>query len=276
MKQILFLTDMSEASLAAFRYAQRMALHLDASITLAHIFESPTPLLQSNFHDIKRLEKFTEDRWESIISRLKTFAAKLSAKQFADIPLDFIATDGDVVTEVLVIQEQNNFDFVVLRNSEKELSNQLFGNISTALIDQLKCPILFIPPDTKYVNIDRILYCTAFQMGDKRFIEWLLDWSIAFDAQLDLLHVYTGVPSIAEQKMKEILLDFEQEKELGVITNHLKEGKILEALEQHYELYSPQIIAIQKRKQGFWQRLTEKSLSKQLLYIAKSPLLILK
>lgn len=282
MKQILFPTAYSKQSKIAYRYAQKLAQYFEAGITLVHIYQSPTIALASGAtvwnetenHDI---EAFSDNLWKEQLEKLKSFAAEMDAKQFHTIPLDYIATDGQVIDQLLQIQQQNKFDLAVLGLRRHSASERLLGNNVYKLIDKLNCPLLLIPPEARYKGLNKLIYSTAFEVGDKASIEYLMDWCSAFEAKLHLTHVHKADnKEKANQQMNLLLQDFKEELEGDIITKQLLEGKISEALTEYINLTGSGILALHKRKQGFWQRITEGSLTKVLVEKVAIPLLVLK
>jgi len=277
MKQILFPTAYSTASKAAFRYTQKLAQYFDAGITLVHIYESPSLSLASNSIVGKDLEAFASNQRKQEMERLQTFATELYAKQFHTIPLDFIVADGNVVEELRQIQTKKHFDLLVMGMRRHPNSDRLLGKSAKKMIDQLNCALLLVPPNTKYLGLEKLVYGTALEMGDQTAIEYLLDWCKAFEATLHVLHI-TNAAQVQEatQKLEEALQSYAIEVEAGIITKQLLTGKIKEALTEYIEFTGADILAVHKRKQGFWQRILEGSLTKTLVEEIQVPLLVLK
>jgi len=283
MKEILFPIAYSEHSRTAYRYAQKLAQHFGSSITLAHIYETSGPLRTGgggsllNQVESQSLRNFADKEWDEQLEKLKKFAQDMNAKQYQDIPLDYIVTDGNIVHELLEIKKQNKFDLVVMGMSRHDLIDRLFGNTTYSLIDKMDCPILLIPPGTHYMGMDRIVYGTAFEFGDSKSIDHLMDWCQAFDANLHVMHVFKKEnKQEAIRKMTQMSNHYREEQDTGVMDFKLAEGKIVEVLEEYINFSSADILAIHRRKQGFWQRINEGSLTKQLAEEVKVPLLVLK
>ena len=111
MKEILFPIAYSEHSRTAYRYAQKLAQHFGSSITLAHIYETSGPLRTGgggsllNQVESQSLRNFADKEWDEQLEKLKKFAQDMNAKQYQDIPLDYIVTDGNIVHELLEIKK---------------------------------------------------------------------------------------------------------------------------------------------------------------------------
>ncbi len=280
MKQILFLTAYSTHSKVAFRYAQKLAQYFGAGITLAHIYENPNPLRATDPGSLKQGEvqkDLDEILWENQLEKLKAFAAEMEAEEYDGIPLDFIVTDGEVVDELLMIEKQNDFDLVVMGMRKHGIAEQLFGNTTYRIISEIDSSILLIPPGVHFMGIDKIIYGTAFELGDTKAIDFLLDWCLAFSATLEILHVHQLISKEeAVEKMNDLVEDFQEGVEVGVISLRLLEGKIAEVIEKEVDFVAADILAIHHRKKGFWERIREGSLSKILAESVDVPLLILK
>ena len=282
MKQILFLTSYNAQSKIIYRYAQKLAQYFDAGITLAHIYEEPNLSLVNSpasfYVNGIDLKKLNDDLWDKQMDRIKEFAAEMDAKQFSAIPLDYIVTDGDVVEELIAIEQQNHFDLVVMGMRRHNLSGRLFGNTTYQLIDRMKCPLFLVPPENNFMGIDNIVYGTAFELGDTHTIDHLLDWCLAFDASLHVLHVFKNKERADEVQANMALLKrkYRAENELDVINFQMMEGKIIEAIDKYVDTTQADLLAIHRRNQGFWDEIRSKSLTKQMIEKAKVPILVLK
>ena len=282
MNQLLFPTAYTEHSREAYRYAQKLAQYFEAGITLVHIYESPSQILSTSggmWNEVEShdMQHFAENQWQEQLDKLKGFAAEMEAKQFRDIRLDYIVTDGEVVNELLQIQQQNRYDLIVMGLRRHNLKDRMFGNTTYSLIDHMNCPLLLIPPDVHYMGVDKIIYGTAFEFGSDKAIDHLLDWCLAFNASLHMVHVHQKENQLlAAQKMENLKENFKSEVSKKVMTFQLLEGEVTDAIQQYIEFTGGDILAIHKRKQGFWQRLTDGSLTKTLAEEVKVPLLVLK
>lgn len=283
MKKILFPTAYNSQSKVAYRYTQKLAQFFGASITLLHIYKSVSPIIgeidddtlieagEQNYNDLE------DKKWEEEVERLKDFAAEMSAKQFDPIPLDFIATDGKIVNEILEVNDANHFDLIVMGMRKHTTTERFFGNITYSILDEISCPFLLIPPIAHYLGMDKIIYGTAFQLGDESAIEHLFDWCETFNATLQLFHVYQKINKpTAQLKMNALMSNYKVESSAGIMTFQLLEGDIREALDKYIVFTDADLLVIHRRKKGFWQRIKDGSLTKYLAEDSLIPLLILK
>lgn len=282
MKNILLPTAYSTHSKACFQYALKLAQYFEASITLVHIYEKPSAALASNQATMQRLsddnqEALEEEAWRRQMDKLEKFAGDAKAKQFADIPIDFIVTNGDVAEELLKIQDSNHFDLVIMGMSRRSLRAKLFGNTAYSLIDTMTCPILLLPPDFKYQGLESIIYGTAFEVGEERIINQLLGWTKAFNAKLNVIHIHKKDRlEYAQNELNLLKHSFQNEINKNVLKFALLEGQIKVVMSEYRDLTQADILAVHRRKQGFWKKLLEGSLTKDLADDLVIPLLVLK
>jgi len=279
MKKILFPTAYSAHSKIAFRYAQTLAKYFEASITLIHVYEKSVPVVTSlgmvSKDELKEFAFSKESRYKDQIGRLYSFAASLKSDEFADVSLDFIAVEGDTITKLIEIQQEAKFDLVVMGTRRAGLADRIFGTTTSTLIDKMTSPILLIPPDAFYMGIDKIIYGTALEFNDQETIKELLEWCQVFEAKLHLLNVHTEEDSIsANKKMAYLKSTYESESLLGIMTFQTMEGDLVNAIKSSVNVASADILAIHKRKQDFWERIIEGSLTKTLTETVKIPILV--
>lgn len=275
MKQILFPTAYASSAKAAFRYTQKLAQYFEAGITLAHIYDSVSITKKVMAYD--EVNGLEDQKWTNEIEQLKTFAQDMAAKQFHSIPMDYIATDGNVVKELLQIQQQNRFDLIVMGMRRHPNNDRLIGKTAAALIDQMNCPLLLIPPNIRYMGLGKIVYGTALEPGDENSIEYLMDWCEAFDASIHILHVAKQEQlQAATDKLELLMQSFLAEREAGIITQQVLSGRIKEVFAEYVEFTGADILALHRRKQGFWQRIIDGSLTKTLAELIPIPILVLK
>ena len=137
--------------------------------------------------------------------------------------------------------------------------------------------MLLVPPDTYYMGINKIIYATAFKLGDKEAIEYLLDWCQAFKANLHILHIHKEAnKKEAKNKMTLLMDDFQEEQKVGIIKTQLMQGNIKPVMEQYLDFSHTDILAVHHRDEGFWQKIKEGSLTKILAEDTEIPLLVLK
>jgi len=274
MKKILFPTTYATSDKVAYGFTQHLARYFEARITLAHVYNELT--LADATDRWNGVDNIEEVLWNENIAQLKDFSLDMAAKQFDSISLEYIATDGKVVDQLLQIQEEEQFDLIVMSMYQNTESEQLLGETASQLLGEINCPILLLPPTIKYRDIDKIVYSTALELGDEASIEYLLDWCDAFEASLHLLHVAKkDQEQVANQKLELLLQSFLAEREAGIITAEVFGGRVSEVLLNYVKFTGADLLVLHKRKQGFWKRLLDGDLTQTLAEKSSIPILVL-
>jgi len=277
MKKILFPTAYSPLSEVAFQYALKLALYFDASITLLHVYENTSIFIPTSNELVDYIEDAKDYQHDQELEKLEKFALESIAKQFYNIPLTLIVLSGDVETEILTIQNQNKFDLVVMGMRRHNLSKRLLGNTTYFMIDNISCPLLLIPPMTRYLGVHKIIYGTVFGKHEFSAINRLLNWATVFGSNLHLVHVFQHKnKEEATAKMTQLLDEYQELKENETISFQLIEGKGALEINRYVELANADILAVHRNKQGFWQHILEGSLTKKLVEESTIPILVLK
>ncbi len=279
MKKILFANSYGANSKSAFRYAQRLALYFGAEITLVHIYQIAAPILArtSSLASSITNQKSVNDKWKSELNKLETFAEDLMTDDYKDLQLKYIATDGDVVEELIRIQTDNQYQLTILGMTNRSLKTRIFGSVVHRIIDKLNSNILLVPANAYYMGLDQIIYGTAFKFAEEKSIDYLVKWCQAFDSTLHILHVHKkNEKEDAEYKMNLLKEYYTKHHKSAKISFQLLEGNIAESLEAYVEFTKADILAVHPRKQGLWQRISEGSITHLLSEEVKVPLLVLK
>ena len=120
-------------SKVAYSYTQKLAFYFDAGITVVHIYQNQFPFLRGKF-DLQRTVNETqkedtgEDQWNNEINKARSFTDEMSSKEYEDITIDYIVTDGVPSEELLDIQRKNDIDLVVMGIRRHNFRDKLFGN----------------------------------------------------------------------------------------------------------------------------------------------------
>ena len=146
MKKILIPTDFSPAASYGLDYALWLNKFYPASlITLNVIPPNEKGVDQEELHR-EQLRRFTtmypDQANESMLER---GAIRMLIKK------------GKIVEEIVKTSVEEKVDLIIIGSKAKHpLWEQLFGSVSTKLIDRTKVPILIIPEGTVFAPIEHI------------------------------------------------------------------------------------------------------------------------
>jgi len=113
-----------------------------------------------------------------------------------------------------------------------------------------------------FMGINNIAYAAYLEQTDLSVIRRLLEWAIAFDAKLHVVHITKDVDTTkAGQKMEQLEDLFE--KEIAEDRIHFKlviEGIIEKEIVQHIKAIKADMVALTKHDRSFWSHLLKPSM----------------
>lgn len=277
MRAILFPTDFSDIAANAFVYALHIAQSIDAKIFVLYTYLEPVlsathggqPELLGDTYQSIELSQF--ERYKTKSQELKAIAIE---HKMSDVDLVFLFEQGPVAAVVKRIVERDRIHVVVMgTHGESGFLSKLIGSNTVSVIRSIKNPILAVPPHAQYQGIKRVVFTTLFKDRDRRALKEMLLMSKAVGAKIDCLHVLqaTQVSDVLastekwqqefhSEEIEYVLLD-EVESVENTIANYIIENNI-------------DILGVIKRNRSFFDRLFRSSISNQLTFHSKVPILV--
>ncbi|MGP8216861.1 MAG: universal stress protein [Bacteroidia bacterium] len=150
MKNILVPVDFSTTAENAAEYAAELAKLAKAKLILFNVYSVPVPVADVPVTNIP----LEEVEWDSI-EQLKTFNKNLTRK-YPGVETEIVTKPGFVVDEIRLMIEERKADLVVMGITGEGRSKGFFGTNTTSVMKKAKCPVMSVPPDTKFVKPSKI------------------------------------------------------------------------------------------------------------------------
>ena len=276
MKKIIVPTDFSDNGNTAMRYAAQMAAEVNATLFLMTVFTvtdtsySPQKALieEYNNHIITDMQKQLE---ESKNALEKEFSIKVETKMYYK----------NIKEAILECASEEDADFIVMGNrGVKGIEKLLFGSVTTSVIGEGKVPVLAVPIGLEWAGIENILFATENLSTGSNILDPLLSLSSMADAT-----VHVGVYSDEKEDGSELLMEkasvlqlFESNlpnayKQIKTKTVSLMGNDFENAVDNYIGDNNIDLLVMTTHKRSFWERLFDKSLTKEMAYHTKIPLL---
>ena len=185
VKNILFATDFSEASMKAFPYAASLAQKFGASIFACHVI-TPTSLATAT---PQSAPYFYEAEFETAITELDNI---LHSPQLEGIKTKALLPSG-ILDDVLLEEiKQNHIDLVIAgTHGRTGLRRLLLGSAVEGICRVATCPVLTVGPDhpPSKIKLDNILVPTDLSEESMRSLPFVLRMAGAYGAKVTVLHV---------------------------------------------------------------------------------------
>jgi nucleotide-binding universal stress UspA family protein len=201
VKNILFTTDFSHASEAAFPYARALAKWFGANVVMAHS-ATIAPLALP----MEPIPMEMDLAWESAGKRLTEFAR---THPVSGAKSEAVLCRGDLWNAIPDLVERYQIDLVVLGTRGREGVRKLvLGSAAEQIFRRASCPVLTVGPHVHEgeVGFDRwkhILFATDFSDGSLHALPYALSIAEENQAQLTLMHTISLVPMQHQDAVEE-------------------------------------------------------------------------
>ena len=183
LKNVLFTTDFSSASLDALPYASAIVRAFGGKLHLCHI-EATAPLT-AGLADPHLYEAAGKEAADSL-------AALRRLPVLKGLQPALVLAEGEFKAELLKIVGQSQIDLVVAGTSGRTgLRKMLLGSVTEEICRDVACPILTVGPGLVQTDapFKRILFPTNLSELSKKTVPYIAMLAQRFGAQITLLHV---------------------------------------------------------------------------------------
>jgi nucleotide-binding universal stress UspA family protein len=202
IERILCPLDFSEFSERAFDYAQSLARHYRARLTLSHVipclFDSTYPA----FSYPEMINDVVRDLRTHARKQIEEFARQRTRNGFAQ---DIAVCEGAVTDSILACAREHAADLIVMGTHGRHgFDRLLLGSVTEKVLRKSSCPVLavrkpahdfiepFQPGDP--VRLHKVLLATDFSRHSERALDYALSLQEEYQAELTLIHVVEEFP----------------------------------------------------------------------------------
>ncbi len=271
MKSILIATDFSQPSRNAAIYAAALAKEAGAEITLLHVYMLPTPVSEVPYVMVSVDEIQAENE-----KLARAFADELQA--ISGGPVKALVVIGMPADEVVYQANEIKADLIVtgMRGATTGI-DKLIGSTTAAVMRKSHLPVLVIPDGHSYSALRDICYATDFSHSMNLACLSLLQFWMRLhpEAILQVVHVQdTGSVMSAEQvsgKVRVAQKLMQTPHKFHVVENHSVEAGLHQFLQDN----PCQLLVMVAHRHSWWERLVSGSHTREMVYRADIPLLVL-
>ncbi len=268
--RIIVPTDFSENARNAFAFAYEHYGN-DAEYILLNTYETPNAgsggMLVS-IDDILEKESLKELRKEEQVIR----------GIYPNLDLTTEAVHGSVEDGIHRVHSKNEVDIVYIGTTGASgLKEALLGSNAERVIRESLLPVMAIPATCSYSTIKRVVLATDLKANHSEDVfKPLLKLLKQDRALLNIVHVHSGEDPMSRElfaereKLEQIFSAFLDSFEF-IDTNDIPQG-----INEFIENKTVDVLAMVPRKVSFFQRLFKRSISKDMAYHTRVPLLTLK
>ncbi len=193
MKTILVPTDYSDVASNALQYAVELAKFSSkgveahkAQLILMHAYQVPVPSGEVPVMMITPRELEKENQ-----NRIKKLEKEITRQVEGKIKIESVVRAGFTVDEIMDVIKEKKADLVVMGvTGTGKASELLIGSHTTSLIKQTQTPVLVIPKDARYKEIEKIVLAYNYdEVVNVSALERLKKFAKLFNAKVLVLDV---------------------------------------------------------------------------------------
>ncbi len=272
MKTILVPTDFSVNAENALHFAIILAKQQKATLILLHVYQMPIAVSPVPFN-LLILEK--EEAKENATTKLRTLSAQID--HAGGISYEYLLEEGETVEAISNIVKVKNVDLIVMgTKGASGLAGVIFGSIATSVIEKVTCPVMSIPERTSLIKpIKKITYATDYNTNDNLIIGKIIEIAEPINAQVTIIHISgSEISPNEESKLRSSFMKKVNDViSYNNISFQMLHGQdVEEQLEKYIADESTDILILATHHRSFFDRLFEKSITKDLALKATIPL----
>jgi len=272
MEKILVPTDFSGNANNALEYAVALAEKEHAKLVLLHAI--PITYTAPDLGGSVLTDKLASVEKESR-RLLGQMCEEVKRKQ---VTCEYICETGLPVEVITNALRGERPQLVVMgTRGASGIGEFLIGSNTAKVIGNSECPVIAVPEKAVYNGIKKITYATDYHKSDLTALKEVVKIARLFRAQLNVLHIADG--EFTAETEKETLRDFmskvNDELDYNNVSYQLIQGNDVEKKLQEYvnEKYSD-LLAMSTRHRGLIDKLFGKSITIQMAYHTRVPLLV--
>ena len=207
IKLILCPIDFSEFSVSAYQHALSVAGHYRAKLVAQHIVELWRHPAADFVASAGLYEEYSQALRESGKEQLQEFVKKHTHDE---IQPELLVQVGVAADSILSFAQSQETDVIVMgTHGRRGFDHLMLGSVTDRVMRTAPCPVLAAskPPHGSVAagrerghvhHLSRILFCADFSENSERALKYAISATAEYDAELTLLHVLEGAPSLAK------------------------------------------------------------------------------
>ena len=278
MKNILIPTDLSSNSSNAISYAFQLFRNSNVQFYILHvdhpIIDMPTSSIEfmspTTYPDLVSQKKMVEKQIFKIIEKLNNKDDNFNYEIENEIGFA-----GDVIVSKA---KELNCDLIIMGTKGATGLSQFFiGSVTASVIRKAGVSVLAIPENFTFEKLEKIVFATDYEgISNKKTLQPLFEIARTFDAKVMMFHAIEAKEPIAayieELQVWKAEKNFHHVRHTNSIASceNIPDGILDFAGENEADL-----IAIIPHTYNFFENLLHKSISKQIAFESKTPILAL-
>ena len=285
MKKILVPVDFSGHTDITCTYALELAQKYGAEIRLFHTFFDQFIIADSSFPEsidmstmyneelLKEILHQAEKRLETLYDNLQD---RIRKEKIQNVTISKSLTGGEIEREVITICEEYDPDIIVMGTRGEGKNSNIWGKVSTYIMNHVKVPVLTIPEIKKYMGYSGILFSADFNDGNSLALTKIMEIFKPFKSHIHCVHFIPKTKQKEEiekmDQLKKSLSDRPGAADLTFQMINVKD-ELQKSINQFVCENNINLIAFEPHKHSLFYGLFTKDITRKNLIATNIPLL---
>lgn len=205
IKSILCPVDFSDFSIYAYEYAQSLAWHYKATLSLEYVLYTPKPIEFWNIYPDSYKQSLRKEHAD-MERRLQEFANRHTRTAIQQKCFVQDTAQGSSVTDaILSLAEEQSANLIVIgTHGLRGFDRLVLGAVAEKVLRLAGCPVLTVRKpahhvasevhDPEPVHLSKMLLCADFSDPAHHAAKYAFSMAKEYGAELTLLHVLEDIP----------------------------------------------------------------------------------
>lgn len=271
MKTIIVPTDFSPVSINALNYAADMALAVNASLILLHVYQMPVssnntdiPLPMMDYRELEEIQQ----------KRIEEFKTRMINEKSAALTIATLVRMGSLVDELKTLSaEKKPFAIVMGTKGAGFVQRLLVGSSTLSVLRNITFPVLVVPPDASFRSIRHIGFACDFQkIQETTPVSLIKEWVATFQADLRVLNVDSNKANVRDTAQQSVLL-YTLLQDMHPQYSYIDSPEVEAGISSFAEDNQIDLLIVIPRKHRLLETLFQKSHTKDLIFHSQIPIL---
>ncbi|MBX2967559.1 MAG: universal stress protein [Cyclobacteriaceae bacterium] len=272
MLNILVPTDFSDLSKVAIRYAIAMAKKMNGKVTLLHVVNTAQHASGARL----RLRSLIDEFVKMAEKDFKPVLAEANKANKGGKPIRHAIELGPSFVDVVSRFAKKSKASLIITGTHgaSGLKKVVMGSNTASLLEASNIPVLAIPATSSFKKIKLVVYATDLLNAAKEF-KTLLSVVGKEKPLIHIVHVTTDkeAATVAESKLDKMVI---KSKYKNVVVRVLVNENTPLAINNYIKKVKVDVLTMFPHKHSFFEKLFNRSVTKQLSFLNSAPLLAYK
>jgi nucleotide-binding universal stress UspA family protein len=271
METIVVATDFSAAADNAANYAAELAKYFSAKLVLTNAYPFPPANYEMGFSVpvISAIKDSAEERLENL-------KRELCNRHNWNFEIECVAEMGAPYEVIETVAKDQNADLIVMGiiGAAGGFKENIMGSTALKVVRSIAIPTFIIPEKAEYKRIRKISFACDLDKTEETDLVYVAKYfSKVFDAELEIVHVERPEEEMSFEKAKTSVFLEKKLEDVKHKTVAVTGRDVGHELEEYFGWHHTDVVMLSPKKHDLFHNLFRSSITKDLVFHMKVPLL---